>query len=341
MLTVLMEIMKQLKKLSSKLGGLLKLSYISTWGPSPGHSISSTVQSVNNSSVANSTLDEDDPLEGDDFAAGNYGYLTAEEYDKMSEEDRMQYANQRGNRLSLNEPEHHRYDKLPLKAPLEKQFNPLTFTNKGSMMDSQGNDIRGGHAIPDQNSYIQNPSDYKLMNPSSQGASLMRNRGMSSGREGTYLPTNTPGTYTMKATPRTVSKRDMAALNAQYLFRKPGADPNVGNTIHNTTGVRNTGEYQDMRSYNGSMGMYNKSTKPMKAFTDPVVNRRTSMRNYLNNQRAVREISPLTPVRDEPQLGKVDPSDFAPPPQQMYKADPPVNQVNPYVYKADPDSPLN
>jgi len=250
---VLMEIMKQLKKLSSNLGGLLKAAF---WWD-----------------------DEED-------SAPSFGSLTEDQYNDLSQEEREQYADDKINGeeryLGINEPEYHEYEKLP-EYSLGRTFNP--YTRPGNVLQGDGdaikNQFNGNQSLnqyinsqdKNVNSYIQNPvGPYQQlpggMDPTQYQSPIIRNNSMSSGREG-VVSQNTGGNpnlpYVNNPTARSVDKREMEYLNSQHLFKNPGSGGDDA-TPHNTTGALRQGPNKMM-------------------VTDPVVNRRSQVSNYLNSRK--------------------------------------------------------
>ena len=283
---VLMEIMKPLKKLSSKFGGLIKLAVGSVPGLNWQTGELASAPAYGNTSIASTSSSLGD--------VGSYGNLTEDQYDDLSQDDREFYALDRAGRIGLDEPEYHEYEKLP-EYVLGRTFNP--YTRPGNILQGDGNAIKNrfnGNQSLNQyidsqdknvNSYMQNPvGPYQQlpggMDPTQYQSPIIRNNSMSSGREG-VVSQSTGGNpnlpYVNNPTARSVDRREMEYLNSQYLYKKPGSGGDDA-TPHNTTGALRQGPNKMM-------------------FTDPVVNRRSQMSDYLNSRKP-QDFTNLVPDED-------------------------------------------
>ena len=274
MLMVLMEIMKPLRKLSSKLGGLVKIA-ISYGGFNPDGSKGTYSP---NTSISSSTYDD---------------------FSQQPLQDRIHLALDTNHSLKLNPEEVQTFNKLPESA--------YTYVNKYTgpkvpMVNSDGTPFQNSS---DPNTFIQNPTDYKVLGTGSGGYMRSPNS-LESGRTGVikrFSPTNvqqvtgnmpsaydrdtakqlgqgeTPGEnwYEMKSDPTSITRLQARRLNAPYAFKK---DKNLPTHHTNAKTVRTLPD--------GS-----------KQFTDPFLNRRKAQDASLGKIWASRNPGKYNPYLDK------------------------------------------
>lgn len=258
---VLMEIMKPLKKLSSKLGGLLKLAVMGASDPDlkPGR-----IKPYAHNPTLNPEATPPPPPINTSISS-----ITADQYDNLSQEQKQHLAlDQRDNPVNIRLPrkEEETYDRLPQVM----SGNPYTQYANDSyrMVDSSGNPLQQGNS---PHTYIQNPASFKLLNPSygretnPEGYDVIRSpnfletgqfgnlRKIQNPQKNPQLPTASPGEsfYEVQRSGTAMSRDNLRHLNAQYSFAKDPSQPLIPSNATNTR-LNSAGERQ---------------------FTDPFINR--------------------------------------------------------------------
>ena len=274
MLMVLMEIMKPLKKLSSKLGGLLKLAVMGASDPDlkPGK----IKPYAHNPTLNPEATPRPKHLDTSISSA------TYDDFSTLSPEDKMHLALDNPNfSLRLDPGETYTYNKLP-----ESNYtysNPYTGP-KVPMVNSDGTPFQNS-TNPEQ--YVQNPTDYRTLGTGPTGY-LRSPNSLESGTTGILrrftpntvdviagnMPKNydsdtarqlgdreVPGVnwYELQRSNTSISRDDARRMNSPYAFKKDTSKPYHHS---NATTVRTLGD--------GS-----------KQFTDPFLNRQ----NYLKSRR--------------------------------------------------------
>jgi hypothetical protein len=273
---VLMEIMKPLKKLSSKLGGLVKLA-ISYGGFNPDGT--KGTYTPGNTSISS---------------------ITADQYDNLTQEQKQHLAlDQRDDPVNIRLPrkEEETYDRLPQVI----SSNPYTqYANDSyQMVDSSGNPLQQGNS---PHTYIQNPANFKLLNPSygreanPEGYDVIRSpnfletgqfgnlRKIQNPQKNPQLPTASPGEsfYEVQRSGTAMSRDNLRHLNAQYSFAKDPSQPLIPSNATNTR-LNSAGERQ---------------------FTDPFINRMRIKHKALGIKS---NLNPYTAAPQETPPGQVMP----------------------------------